>query len=237
MEPDHSPPPAVRWAGVLLIGLGCAGGSVLALHRLFTTTSADLPFPIHLAPLPTAILLGEPFLAALLAALVTGARRRASEAFRTASDPVSAALPSAAPPPAPETIVSTAPRSAGEDGLRLLGLLQQSGRFLDFVTADLGRYTNEEIGEGMRAVHAGCRRALDGLLELSPIIAAAEGETVTIDRRYDPSELLVTGRVPAAPPYRGVLHHAGWRTDGLKLPEPSPDADPSILARAEVEAL
>jgi len=129
-----------------LIGLGCIAGAALALVHLLAAGSGDLASALRAAPLQVATLLGEPFLAALLAALVVGARRRAKAALVVASRAA----------PAAEG------RPPGEEGLRLLGLLQKAGRFLDFLESDLRRYSDGEIGSAMRSVHAGCRTALEG---------------------------------------------------------------------------
>ena len=60
---------------------------------------------------------------------------------------------------------------------------------------------------------------------------------MTVERGFDPAAVRVTGNVHGEPPYRGVLRHPGWRSDGVKLPEQTGEADASILAPAEVEVL
>src|SRR5439155_1138096 len=72
--------------------------------------------------------LGAPFALALVVALLP-----ARPAAPPAREPV-------APPPPPPA------EPAGAEALGLLGLLQEEGRFVDFVTEDLAPYPDEQIG-------------------------------------------------------------------------------------------
>jgi len=132
--------------------------------------------------------------------------------------------------------VVAAPAVAPTDAaLQLLGLLQQEGRFVDFLQEELGPYSDQQIGSAVRSIHEGCRTALKDRLELAPVLPGAEGTTVTVERGFDPAAVRVTGNVHGQPPYKGVLRHPGWRSSGLKLPERTAKSDVSILAPAEVE--
>jgi hypothetical protein len=133
----------------------------------------------------------------------------------------------AAPPPPPA-------EPAGAEALGLLGLLQEAGRFVDFVTEDLARYPDEQIGAGVRAVHAGCRKALDGRVAFEPVLRGAEGETVILGADFDPAAIRLTGNVAGGPPFRGVLRHAGWRATSATFPARRA-RDPHLIAPAEVE--
>jgi len=133
--------------------------------------------------------------------------------------------PAAAPPPA---------EPAGAAALRLLGLLQQEGRFVDFINEDLAPYPDEQIGAAVRGIHEGCRKVLGELATFEPVLHAAEGETVTLEAGFDAAAIRLTGNVAGEPPFRGVLRHAGWRTGRVTFPARS-GQDPNLIAPAEVE--
>src|SRR5439155_25648324 len=85
---------------------------------------------------------GAPFARALMVGLLPS-RRAAPPAREPAPPP---------PPPA---------EPAGAEALGLLGLLQEEGRFVDFVTEDLAPYPDEQIGAALRGIHEGFRKVLD----------------------------------------------------------------------------
>ena len=134
--------------------------------------------------------------------------------------------PTAPPPPPAEP--------AGAEALGLLGLLQQEGRFVDFVTEDLAPYPDEQIGAAVRGIHEGCRKVLDERVAFEPVLPAAEGEMVTIEAGFDPAAIRLTGNVGGGPPFRGVLRHAGWRVTRASFPARRA-RDPHLIAPAEVE--
>jgi hypothetical protein len=119
--------------------------------------------------------------------------------------------------------------------LRLLGLLQQEGRFVDFIQEDIEAYDDAQVGAAVRAIHAGCRKALDERLALARIFDAEEGTEVTVEPGFDPSAVRLSGNVTGDPPFRGILQHGGWRTAQVSLPETQSGADPTVIAPAEVE--
>src|SRR5438132_6692328 len=113
---------------------------------------------------------GAPFALALVVALLPS---------RAAAPPAREPAP---PPPPPA-------EPAGAEALGLLGLLQEEGRFVDFVTEDLARYPDEQIGAAVRGIHEGCRKVLDERVAFEPVLHAAEGETVTIEAGFDPAAI------------------------------------------------
>jgi hypothetical protein len=133
-----------------------------------------------------------------------------------------------APPPAPP------PEPTETPALRLLGLLQEAGRFVDFIEEDLAPYPDEQIGAAARGIHEGCRKVVHEHLEIEPIFRASEGETVTVEPGFDPAAIRLTGNVSGTPPFRGVLRHTGWRVTRASVP-PRRGHDPQLLAPAEVE--
>jgi hypothetical protein len=219
MADDGAPSYVLRWIAALAVALVCAAGAAAALAPV--VPDGDVVTALRASPLTAAALVAAPLVAALLAGALL-ARVSSRAAAPAAVDGGATATP----------IVSTPP---DDTALRLLGLLQQEGRFVDFVEEDLGAYSDEQIGSAVRAIHAGCRSALRDRLVLSPILAGDEGATVTVERGFDPAAVRVTGNVRGEPPYRGVLRHPGWRTDRISLPERTGGDDASILAPAEVE--
>jgi hypothetical protein len=144
-------------------------------------------------------------------------------------------LPGAAVPAPAATAPESPPRDTSADGaLRLLAILQEGGRLVDFLEEDIGAYSDEQIGAAARGIHEGCRKALRDRVALEPVLAGAEGESVVVEPGFDPAAVRLTGNVAGAPPFRGVLRHPGWRARGATLPARG-GQDPHVVAPAEVE--
>jgi hypothetical protein len=136
----------------------------------------------------------------------------------------------AAPAPAPE------PRGEqNTDALGLLALLQREGRLVDFLKQEVDGFSDADVGAAARVVHAGCRKALLGHFELSRIRTESEGTSITVAEGFDGRSIKLTGNVRGSAPYRGVLRHAGWRVDSVRLPALVAGYDARIIAPAEVE--
>src|SRR5688572_6575995 len=65
-------------------------------------------------------------------------------------------------------------------GLFVLSVLQQDGRFIDFLQQDVAGFSDEEVGAAVRVVHGGCRKALQRLVTTAPVLKEGEGEIVTV---------------------------------------------------------
>jgi hypothetical protein len=139
----------------------------------------------------------------------------------------------AAPAAAVRPVAEKPAPPPGAGGLHLLALLQQEGRFVDFIEENIDGYSDADIGAGVRAIHSGCRNALHERMTISRIYAEDDGATVEVDRDYDPALVRLTGNVHGAPPFRGRLEHGGWRASDVRLPERV--GDPTILTPAEIE--
>jgi hypothetical protein len=160
-----------------------------------------------------------PLLFAIGMALV--ARRRPAPAA-AATQALPTTEPAAAPPsPAP--------------ALRLLSVLQQEGRLIDFIQEDIDGYSDAQVGAAVRSIHSGCRKALQDRIELQRIFGAEDGSEVVVDKNFDPATVRLTGNVSGQPPFRGVLQHGGWRATKVALPESPGGVDPHVIAPAEVE--
>lgn len=119
--------------------------------------------------------------------------------------------------------------------LQLLGLLQQEGRFVDFLQEDLSAYSDQDIGGAARVVHEGCRRALREHLNVIPVRSEAEGAKLTLEEGFDAAQVRLTGNVVGKPPFTGTLVHRGWRVEDVHLPKLVEGHEVRVLAPAEVE--
>ena len=80
-------------------------------------------------------------------------------------------------PPNPHPRLQTRPRP------RLwpfFGLLQEKGRFVDFLMEDVAPYDDTQVGAAARVVHQGCREVLHEHFKVTPISQAEEGSRITM---------------------------------------------------------
>jgi hypothetical protein len=129
------------------------------------------------------------------------------------------------------------PTQTGE-ALILLSLLQEKGRFLDYVMEDITAFNDAQVAAASRVVHQGCSAVIKECLALSPTHEGKEGERITLDRSSDPHRYRLLGKVPQQPPYTGVVVHRGWKTTKLALPRVTRPVDPTgpnVITPMEVE--
>jgi hypothetical protein len=117
----------------------------------------------------------------------------------------------------------------------LLGLLQQDGRFIDFLEDEVTAYSDAEVGAAARVVHEGCRNTLRRHFTIEAVRAEPEGMRVTLPEGFDALAVRVAGNVVGQPPFAGKLTHSGWRVAEIRLPQVASGHDLFILAPAEVE--
>ena len=134
----------------------------------------------------------------------------------------------------PPAAVAAADDPSTDGALRLLALLQQEGRLIDFLQEDITPYGDAQVGAAVRAIHAGCRSALHERMHIERIYPEEDGASVEIAAGFDAAQVRLTGNVHGKPPFRGVLQHGGWRVSDVALPK-SAGIDPGVLAPAEVE--
>ena len=110
--------------------------------------------------------------------------------------------------------------SAGRDDvLGLLGLLQEKGRFLDFVMDDVAPYTDQQIGSAARVVHGGCASVIKEYFRIAPVFDGSEGGKTTLPVDFDAGRYRLMGKVQGEPPFTGTVIHRGWQAREVKLPE------------------
>jgi hypothetical protein len=133
------------------------------------------------------------------------------------------------------TPAPAAPPKLSGDPIRLLGLLQQEARLVDFLLEDLSTATPDQIVAGVRAIHPKAQAALKERLVLERILPQQENETVQVPSGFDPSAIQVTGNVAGSPPFKGTLLHHGWRVKSYNIPKVPAGQDDLVLVPAEVE--
>jgi hypothetical protein len=193
----------------LLVGGAAAGLQFWLLQRL--GIAAEAPPELRWASIAL------PLVAAALAAVL-----------RLRPTPRSAAPVPPASEPAP------APEPSEHAALRVLAFLQEEGRLIDFLTEDVGPYSDEQIGVAMRGIHASCAKALHDVVTLERVLPGNEDDAVTLEAGFDAGAIRLVGNVGAAPPFHGTLRHGGWRAVRVAVPARS-CIDPAVLAPAEVE--
>ncbi len=121
------------------------------------------------------------------------------------------------------------------DALTLLAALQREARFIDLVHESLDGYTDAQIGAAARDVLRDCRKTLDRMFHLAPLLDQPEASAVDIPAGYDPNRYRVVG-APSEPPCRGQLIHPGWRATHCQVPTwQGAEASALVIAPAEVE--
>ena len=120
---------------------------------------------------------------------------------------------------------------------RILSLLQNKGRLIDFFQEDIMRYPDAQIGAAIRYIHEDCRNALSEYMTFAPVIPQKEGEIVVVSEGFDSSEIRLTGNITGAPPFKGILRHPGWRVLQIHLPDfpKGQQQKHTVIAPAEVE--
>jgi hypothetical protein len=121
------------------------------------------------------------------------------------------------------------------EALQMLSLLQQRGRFVDFVMQDIAPIANEQIGAVARFVHQGCRSVFDELFEINPVREEGEGATITLAGAPDPEQVRIQGRTPTYPTQATIVHR-GWLTNRVTLPSVTTERHPPyVIAPADAE--
>ncbi len=119
--------------------------------------------------------------------------------------------------------------------LRLLHMLQDAGRFIDFLKEDITSFSDAQVGAVVRDIHAECGKSLEDLITIRPVFKEEEGAEITVAQGFDPSEVKIVGNVKGKPPYCGILRHKGWKAHKLSLPKKVGEKKNEVLAPAEVE--
>lgn len=126
---------------------------------------------------------------------------------------------------------------ADSEVVNFLAILQERGRFVDFLMDDITGYSDAQVGAAGRVLHGGCKAVLLEHFGIRPMRDEDEGSIVTVSTGYAPDDYRLVGKISGEAPFKGTLVHHGWRVEWVKLPRllrASPDRLPAI-APAEVE--
>lgn len=127
------------------------------------------------------------------------------------------------------------PQSIDHSHLRLLALLQQSGRLIDFFKEDIKGFADEQIGAAVRQIHQDCNKSLEELVTIRTLMPEKEGTIITIPKGYDPTAIKISGKVKGEPPYTGIVIHQGWKAHKRSLPKKMGEHASDIICPAEIE--
>ena len=121
--------------------------------------------------------------------------------------------------------------------LRLLALLQQSARLIDFFKEDISTYNDAQVGAAVRQIHQECSKSLEEIITIRPLLDDQEGAKINVPEGYDPTQIKVVGKVKGNPPYNGILVHKGWKAHKRSLPKKVGEQSTEVLCPAEVSIL
>lgn len=114
---------------------------------------------------------------------------------------------------------ATAPKNhAPAEVITLLAVFQEKGRLVDFLMDDITPYTDEQVGSVVRAVHQGCKAALQEHFTIEPVASESEGALITVPADYAADEFRLVGNLSGQAPFQGKLVHKGWKVQSVKLP-------------------
>ena len=127
--------------------------------------------------------------------------------------PVRAPVPAVIQPPAPPSA-----SQAEAEVIAFFGLLQEKGRFVDFLMEDLTSYEDTQVAAAARVIHQGCRQVLQDHFKITAVSEAREGSQITVPAGYAADEYRLVGKITGNPPFTGKLIHKGWKTESVTLP-------------------
>ncbi len=119
--------------------------------------------------------------------------------------------------------------------LRLLSILQNSGRLVDFFKEDITKFSDAQVGAAVRKIHQDCAKSLEELIAIRPVFEEQEGARINVPQGYDPSTIKVVGKVKGEPPFSGILVHKGWKAQKRSLSKKVGEQHCEVICPAEVE--
>lgn len=123
---------------------------------------------------------------------------------------------------------------AAQSHLQLLSYLQGSSRLLDFFLEEIEEYDDAQIGAAVRQVHRDCKKTLEELITIRPVVEEEEGSQITLPKDYDTGRYRLVGKVTGSGPYTGRIVHRGWRACKTSLPKQA-DVSSEVITQVEVE--
>lgn len=144
------------------------------------------------------------------------------------------ALPAPELPAAPEKKPPAPKPPPRSPAITLLATLQREARLVDLIHEDLAQYSDAQVGAAARPCLQQCAGVLDRLLQIQPVVQAADGEMIDVDAGASAFRYQWVGEGSAE---QGKLIHHGWQATQVELPQWTGDAsDAGIIAPAQVSA-
>jgi hypothetical protein len=173
----------------------------------------------------------------VVAVLLVGALLTDRAALSSGPQAETAKPAAPAAPPAPPVPPVSAANQFDAEVVNFLSILQERGRFIDFLMDDIAGYSDAQVGAAGRVLHEGCKAVLREHFGISPMRTEKEGATVTVPTGYGSDDYRLVGKISGEAPFTGTLIHHGWKAEWVKLPRVArigADKLPAI-APAEVE--
>ncbi|CCB86668.1 DUF2760 domain-containing protein [Parachlamydia acanthamoebae] len=121
--------------------------------------------------------------------------------------------------------------------LRLLAILQRTGRLIDFIQEDISSFDDAQVGAAVRQIHQDCQKTLDDLVAIRPLLDENEGSKIQIAAGYDPSMYKLVGHLSGTPPFTGTVIHRGWKAHKKSLPKKTDTHLDEIICPAEIDII
>jgi hypothetical protein len=100
---------------------------------------------------------------------------------------------------------------------------------------DITPFNDAEVGGVARAVHQGCKEALNEHFHIEPISPEGEGASITVPAGYAADEFRLVGNLSGEAPFTGKIVHKGWKTTSVKLPRVLKTDRLPAIAPAQIE--
>lgn len=129
-------------------------------------------------------------------------------------------------------------RSDEQAVIQFVRNLQERGRFLDFLMADIHALPDAQVGAVARVVHSGLRSLMDDYFSIQAIASVPEGSTIPIPEAEVGRSYRLLQSSSDKTPESGILVHKGWLAKSIKLPQSQrveADLERRVLAFAEVD--
>ena len=107
---------------------------------------------------------------------------------------------------------------AEADVVTFLGLLQEKGRFVDFLMDDITAFNDAQLGAAARVVHQGCQTVLSEHVSVEAVSTEEEGTSLELPEGYSAADYRLLGNVTGQAPFIGTLVHKGWKATQVNLP-------------------
>lgn len=121
--------------------------------------------------------------------------------------------------------------------LRLLSILQRTGRLVDFLQEDISDFDDAQVGSAVRKIHQDCQKVLNDIVAIRPLMDEREGAKIEVAAGYDPSAIKLVGNLHGTPPFKGTVIHRGWKAHKKSLPKKTDQHLDEIIQPAEIEVV